>query len=265
MIDLACAKREFQEYLKEYDPENEKIKLKIIHTYGVVKYAGELARRMQLSQEDVELAELIGLLHDIGRFEQVKRFDSFDRTTMSHAEYGVELLFGEQKLIRRFLEKSTWDEIIRVAIARHSDFSIEDLKPADTSAIVTGQPEATADRIYLHAALIRDADKLDNCRVKLEDRIEVLLNETAEKVGTQPITDAVWQDCLAHTSVHSEHRRNAIDHWVSYVAYFFDLNFQESRDIIEEEGFVDRIIDRIPYSNPDSWEKMEILRRELKK
>ena len=76
MIDIAHAKQEFEKYLDEYDRQDEQIYLKIEHTYGVVKYAGEIARRMECSREDVELAELIGLLHDIGRFEQIRRFHS---------------------------------------------------------------------------------------------------------------------------------------------------------------------------------------------
>ena len=59
MIDIAHAKQEFEKYLDEYDREDEQIYLKIVHTYGVVKYAGEIARKMECSDEDVELAELI--------------------------------------------------------------------------------------------------------------------------------------------------------------------------------------------------------------
>ena len=81
--------------LDEYDREDEQICLKIVHTYGVMKYAGEIARKMECSGEDVELAELIGLLHDIGRFEQIRRFHSFEPGTMDHAVFGaVTFYFG---------------------------------------------------------------------------------------------------------------------------------------------------------------------------
>ena len=56
---------------------DDKVRLKIVHTYGVVKQSEEIAKRMRLSEEDTELARMIALLHDIGRFEQLKRFDSF--------------------------------------------------------------------------------------------------------------------------------------------------------------------------------------------
>ena len=48
-----------------------------------------------------------------------------------------------------------------------------------------------------------------------------------------------------------------MDYWVSYVAYFFDINFRESMDIIEENDYISRIIRRIPYSNPKTEEQME--------
>lgn len=89
------AQQEFESYLNGYDRENDRIKLKIIHTYGVVKQAEELAGRMHLSAEDTDLARLIALLHDIGRFEQLKRYDSFEPGTMDHAAYGVKVLFDE--------------------------------------------------------------------------------------------------------------------------------------------------------------------------
>lgn len=83
------AKQQFEKYLDGYDSNNDKVRLKIIHTYGVVHAMEEICHRMQLSEEDTELARIIALLHDIGRFEQLKRFDSFEPTTMDHAAYGV--------------------------------------------------------------------------------------------------------------------------------------------------------------------------------
>ena len=79
------AKQQFEKYLDGYDSNNDKVRLKIIHTYGVVHAMEEICHRMQLSEEDTELARIIALLHDIGRFEQLKCFDSFEPTTMDHA------------------------------------------------------------------------------------------------------------------------------------------------------------------------------------
>ena len=246
MLDLVHARSEFQHYLEPFDCENDKIKLKIIHTDGVVSCASEIARRMKLPEEDIQLAMMIALLHDIGRFEQARRYDSFEPMTMDHAAYGVQLLFGEDPLIRRFVEEDTWDDIIREAIGRHSDYSVGVIED---------------ERMLLHAKLIRDADKLDNCRVKLEDSIQVLLNADAEEAGKQGITDKIWETCKRHLSVRLSERVTKMDYWVSYIAYFFDINFPETWSLIRENNYIDRIIDRIPYSNPDTKQKMEELRQ----
>ena len=94
-MDLQHAKTEFERYLDGYDREDDKVRLKIVHTYGVTRCSRQITERMKLSREDQELAQLIGLLHDIGRFEQLKRFDSFEPDTMDHAGFGVQILFEE--------------------------------------------------------------------------------------------------------------------------------------------------------------------------
>lgn len=244
MIDLQFAREEFQKYLDQYDRNDEKIRLKIIHTEGVISCVQKITSRMDISEEDKELAELIALLHDIGRFEQIRCFGSFEPGTMDHAAYGVGLLFGPKNMIRQFVKNTQWDLIIKTAIAKHSDFQLEGI---------------TDEQTLFHAKMIRDADKLDNCRVKLEESVEVLVGTTAENAGTYEISDKVWETCLHNCSVRSADRITPMDYWVSYLAYFFDVNFAETFQIIEEENYVERIIKQIPYSNPDTEKKMNIL------
>ena len=96
MVDLRNAKEALENYLDGYERENDKVKLKIIHTYGVVECSRKIAEGLKLSEEDCKLAQIIGLLHDIGRFEQLKCYDSFEPETMNHAAYGVKILFEER-------------------------------------------------------------------------------------------------------------------------------------------------------------------------
>ena len=93
MMDLQYAKKQFECYLNHYDRDDDKIRLKIVHTYGVVECSRQITQRMGLPEEDRQLAQLIGLLHDIGRFEQLKRYNSFEPNTMDHASFGVQILF----------------------------------------------------------------------------------------------------------------------------------------------------------------------------
>lgn len=241
------AKQQFEKYLDSYDSNNDKVRLKLIHTYGVVHAMEEICHRMRLSEEDTELARIIALLHDIGRFEQLKRFDSFEPTTMDHAAYGVKVLF-EEGMIRQFVSEDTWDDIIKTSIAHHSDFCLDGI---------------TDPRNLLHARLIRDADKLDNCRVKLKDDLQVFMGASAEEIGAQEITPVVYGTVFKNQCVYSPDRVTKMDYWASYVAYFSDIYFRASLDIIQEHNYLNRIIDRIPYSNPDTARQMEEIRTYL--
>ena len=166
---------------------------------------------------------------------------------MDHAAYGVKALF-EEGLIRRFVDDGTWDDIIRTAIARHSDFILGGI---------------CDERTLLHAKLIRDADKLDNCRVKLVDDLETFMGASPEEVGAQRISPKVREDALAGRSIYSPDRKTLMDYWVSYLAYFYDLNFRESLNIVGENDYVRRIFDRVPYTDPETRETMEKLREKL--
>lgn len=239
-MNLQHAKDEFEHYLNNYDRNDDKVHLKIVHTYGVTEYSRQIAVRLDLPHEDQDLAQLIGLLHDIGRFEQLKRFDSFEPDTMDHAGFGVQVLFAERK-IRDFVEEDGWDGIIRTAIARHSDFRLDGI---------------TDSRTMMHARIIRDADKLDNCRVKLEDTIETILGVSAEEVGNTSVSPEVMEQFRRKESILSSARKTKMDYWLSYLAYFFDINYAVSWDIIREHDYVTRLIDRIPYSDPLAKEQM---------
>ena len=247
IMDFEHVKAVFEEYLNGYDRENDKVKLKIVHTYGVIRCSEEIGRRMGLQAEDMELAKLIALLHDIGRFEQLKRFNSFEADTMDHATYGVKVLF-EEGMIRQFIEEDTWDDVIRTAIAKHSDYELTGI---------------TDERTLLHARLIRDADKLDNCRVKLVASIEAMLGVSEETAGEGLISPAVWESCLRRESVLSADRQVPVDYWVSYLAQYYDINFPETCEIIEEEDYITRIASRLTYKEQDTRDKIRILTEDL--
>ncbi len=248
-MDYNQASMQFEQYLNGYDRTDGKVRLKIIHTYGVVERSVQIAERMGLSEEDQELAKMIALLHDIGRFEQLKRYHSFLPETMNHAAYGADLLFKEG-MIRQFLQEDTWDYIIETAIRKHSDYILSGIEDQ---------------RTLLHARLIRDADKLDNCRVKLEDPLETFMNASAEQIGNQKISERVRDDILSGKSVLSEERKTDMDFWVSYLAYFYDLNFKESLKIVKENDYVRKIVERIPYSDPETRQTMKKISEELEK
>lgn len=96
-IDRIKAKKAFDDYVTNYDIRNQKIKLKTDHTYNVSELCEKIAFSIGMTKEDINIAWLTGLLHDIGRFEQVRRYGTFnDSKSVDHAKLGVDILLKMQ-------------------------------------------------------------------------------------------------------------------------------------------------------------------------
>ena len=244
-IDMEHAKKEFDKYLRDFDLENPKILLKKVHTYGVIKAADYICTREELGAGDRDLALLIALLHDIGRFEQLRAYNSYDDDRFDHARFGVKLLF-EQGKIRDFISCADYDEVIRQSIACHSMYRL---------------PEIQDPRILLHCKIIRDADKLDNFRVKSVDSLEAHFDLPGEIIQKEGISENVLQAVRDHRCMRREERKTHLDMWVSYMAFIFDLNFSSSFRFIQEHDYINRCIDRMDYSEKNTKESMEEVRR----
>ena len=156
MFDILKAKESFMNYVRQFDLTNDKIHLKLVHTLEVVHTTEYLCHHENITGVERDLAYLIALLHDIGRFEQIKRFNSFDDRNIDHAKLGVQVLFKEG-MIRNFIDDDQYDEIIEKAIAYHSLYKIpNNLEPS----------------LLKQVLLIRDSDKLDKGKeevVKIND------------------------------------------------------------------------------------------------
>lgn len=94
-IDHLRARAAFDAYVAPYDTANPRIALKVEHTLRAAELSERIASEAGFTPAGIDLAWLCGLLHDIGRFEQLRRWDTFsDAASTSHAALGVEVLFG---------------------------------------------------------------------------------------------------------------------------------------------------------------------------
>ena len=140
----------FKSYVDGFCGIGPGVNLKYAHSLRVAALSERIAQSLSMEKEDIDLAWLIGILHDIGRFEQLRRYQTFfDYRSMDHAKYGVHVLF-EEGHIKDFIASSEENDVIRAAIGEHNVYEVRgDLSKRE-----------------LHfARLIRDADKLDIFRV----------------------------------------------------------------------------------------------------
>ena len=141
-IERERVRETFREYTDAYDATDEKIKLKIDHTYRVAELCERIAKAEQMEKTEVDLAWLLGMLHDVGRFEQLRRYGTFsDADSIDHAALGADILFGGvlregEGLIRTYVDDAAEDEVIETAIRVHSAYRIpEGLAPRTEKAV----------------------------------------------------------------------------------------------------------------------------------
>ncbi len=245
MIDILEAKKAFKEYVNNYDIKNIKIERKIAHTHRTVEVAKKIVEELQLDEENKKLAELIALLHDIGRFEQVKRYNTYvDKNSVDHGDLGVEILF-EQGLIKKFVEDRKYDKIIYLAIKNHNKFRIQ---------------EGLNEQELLHCKIIRDADKTDIFVAFLEETNKDggTLYDYKE-IGKQKLSEALLQGLREYKQVERKYMENEIDDYINTITFLFDYNFSTGLRIIKENNYIEKMINAINIHEETKEQFNEIL------
>ena len=226
-MDLELIKKEFDKYVNLFDKNDYDIKYKYNHSYRVMELSNLIAKSLNLSDEDVMLATIIGLLHDIGRFKQLEMFGSYDDKNIDHADLGVKILF-EEGLIREFKIESKYYDIIRFAIGNHNKLNIEN----------------TNDEIILmHSKLIRDADKIDILKT------HTIFKDYKLKECEDDISDKVKQSFYKNESVKNSDKNNLNDKIILILSFVFDINFDISINYIKKEKLIEKLYKRIENKN----------------
>ena len=148
------------------------MQLKRDHTGFVVKNAMLIADGEGFSDEEREVALAAALLHDTGRYEQLKRYDTFkDSDSVDHAVFSHDIVKEKgwlDQVLRKAKEEGQgeqWKDSILKAVLYHNR---RDLPKEINNPLFASNLRLRLTSIAAHT--VRDADKLDIFRV-LEDRI----------------------------------------------------------------------------------------------
>lgn len=277
IIDREKVKNAFAHYAGQYDLSDVKVKLKADHTYRVAAMCDAISDSLGLDQEDRDIAWLCGMLHDIGRFEQLRRYHTFqDGRSCNHAALSADILFNEGK-IRDYInidgedgriEKDSSDS--ELLSHDHADNSEERLIEKDTSeehliekAIrlhnVYQLPQMT-DREYLFATILRDADKIDILRVNCETPITEIYDLPIEAFRDSAISPEVMEDVRAHRNVLRTHSKTGVDFILGHISFVFGLVYQESFRQVKAQGYLAQLL-AFQSDNPQTVKDLEEVRR----
>ncbi len=228
-IDRQRVKERFASYTRGYDPEDTKIALKIAHTYRVADYCEQIARSIGLTDDEVEFAWLSGMLHDIGRFEQVKRYNTFlDSQSVDHAEFGADLLFGENGFIGDYIDDRSWDPMLEIVIRQHNKYRMD--------AAISG-------KTLVFCNILRDADKVDIFRVNVETPMEEIYNVSSDVLFSSGVSEKVMEQVRERHAINRDIMNSPAEHLIGHIALTFELVYEKSREIAKEQGYLYKMFD----------------------
>ncbi len=254
------AEQVFRSYTDNYDSSDVKIKLKIDHTFRVAEIADRIAAGIGA---DRDFAWLSGLLHDIGRFEQVKRYGTFyDAVSIDHAELSADILFKDG-LYERFAEAlASGDES-----SEKSGYHLDEKQKKLLETVIRlhnklAVPDGLDEETLMYTRILRDADKADIFRVLTEPpydgRNERIINSAV------PASEKVMSLVMERRCVPRGITETEFESLVSHCCMAFELEYKVSRDIVSGQGYLDTLMN-LDAKNKGVRGQLKTVRDEMRK
>lgn len=238
----------FKRYAENYDLNDVKVKLKYDHTFRVADLSDRIAASLGMDEDEKDLAWACGMFHDIGRFEQLKRYHTFqDKKSVNHAALSADILFNEG-LVRKFIDDSSMDPLIEKAVRLHN---------------VLDLPENLSQTEYRYCTILRDADKADILRVNCETPRTEIYDLPEKEFENSSITPEVYADVCALRNVDRKNSKTGIDFILGHICFVFGMVYPETLRITKEQGYLDKLLD-FRSNNPDTRTRMENIRKIVK-
>jgi len=230
----------FSHYAEGFKHGKEDVRKNIIlkekHTENVCREIEFIGKELGLSDDELRLSDCMALLHDVGRFEQYLRYETFsDPVSENHAELGVKVIEG-YGILKRF-SNSVKDLIIR-AVRYHNRASL---------------PDDESETCLFFSKLLRDADKLDIWRVVTEyyNRKDRKVNSTIQLnlPDTPGFSESVYNDVINKRVVNASSMQNLNDFRLLQIGWVFDINFKPALQEVKARKYVEMICDELPATD----------------
>lgn len=206
------------------------------HSFRVAEFCFQLADNMEFNSEELKLAYIIGLFHDIGRFKQLVEFNTFnDAKSVDHAEYSVNVL-KEEAVFEQF--NIVQEELVINAILFHNKLSL---------------PKKLSEQETRFAQLLRDADKMDIFKVLTDyySNKNATPNHTLtwELPKGNFISVGVSKEILAGKLVSKENVLSDIDVKIMQMSWVFDINYRPTFEYLLRKRFLENIYSTLPKND----------------
>lgn len=214
---------------------NGNIDLKKNHTMRVIEEIRTLGESLTLSDDQIRLAMVMGLFHDIGRFEQFRRYGLYlDCKTEDHAMLGIKIL-KDNGVLNELQEPTR--QLVLCAIEHHNKKEI---------------PQGISDECSSYTKLLRDADKLDIWHLAIKH----YTSSTPHKLNSidfglpdlPQLSEEIINDLQAGTIARSTELKSRYDFILLQMGWVYDINYQKTFQIIRDRKYLESLYKQLPQN-----------------
>lgn len=225
----------FHQYVQSFYSGDEElqfhVRLKEEHTLRVMKHAHDIAQWLAVPQFQQRLAEIAGLLHDIGRFKQYQTYRTFnDGLSVNHAALGLEILEESNVLASAGLSLKE-QQCIKQAVLYHNCRQVASDLEKESSLL---------------AQITRDADKLDIFSMLLtKDQANKVPHSPELKIDSQ-YSPHIIAEILQGNLIKPKDIKNSADLMLFRLSWVYDINFSYSYSYILQNKYIEQLIATLP-------------------
>lgn len=228
----------FDSYVKQYEKSGaleKPLQLKVGHSARVAANCLEIAKSENIDDEaTLATCHAVGLLHDTGRFEQYRKYGTFqDSASVDHANLSAEILAKEFPF-----DSEADKELLLCAIINHNKLEIAH--------------NLSDEKLWL-SKLIRDADKID-IFFEIERRIHngTIFDLMPRHMQYKGVTPELVQNVKETGKGSYLYAKSLDDYRLIELCWGLDLNFRYSVKKVWDAGLFNKIVHDLRPFNIDT-------------
>lgn len=209
---------------------HELLELKRAHSLRVAVNTRKIASALGWSARDVDLAEVGGLLHDIGRFPQYRDHRTFaDAQSVDHGDLGADILARDFPWTQvTLLER----QALELAVRHHNARRIPAPLPAHALPLLKA---------------LRDGDKLDVLAVVRQWTEAGQIQELFPHLPTTgPLSPTLLRRVAQGQHAPYAEVRSMADCHLFQLGWVYDLSYAPSHRMLVSTGLLDWLLSRLP-------------------
>lgn len=188
--------------------------LKKEHTSDVIRHILKITKNVKLDANILNLAKCSALFHDLGRFEQFKKYNTFDDSkSEDHAVMSCKIL--SKNNILKGLNLTTKKALL-TSISQHNKLKISSNLDACNKFFVK---------------LLRDADKLSILKYFINNADKINFNFKSSN-----LSEDIFLKIMNYEAVDKKNINSLADLNAYLLSWVFDINFNETISYLKEKN-----------------------------